>query len=289
MTRYIAAYDTELPGCVEACRRIVEAHRRHSMPATFFVVGKFLEEHRAEFREIFDDPLFEIASHSYSHQMFRDHPFCGAAPSPEKVREEIVRGKKVVEDVFERPCVGIRSGCGFVDGLRGAPDVLGYVREAGYQYVSTKLWGRDWSMPCPLYQPFRYEAEGFPEVWELPGHGWHENLLKNFNRWGPRRVTLWPPEIPEAVPADFIKTPEEETAINRIFLERAAEQDLAFVSLVWHPWSLFKFDPEMKMLDGTFELARQLRLRDGTYADLYQDCVQTLARKRQHGRDARTT
>ena len=43
MTAYIAAYDTESPRCLAACRRIVAMHRRHDMPATFFVTGKTLE------------------------------------------------------------------------------------------------------------------------------------------------------------------------------------------------------------------------------------------------------
>ena len=36
-TSYIAAYDTESPGCLEACRKIVEVHKRFQMPATFFI------------------------------------------------------------------------------------------------------------------------------------------------------------------------------------------------------------------------------------------------------------
>jgi len=42
-TRYIAAYDTEALGCLAACRKIVEVHKRLEMPATFFILGKTLD------------------------------------------------------------------------------------------------------------------------------------------------------------------------------------------------------------------------------------------------------
>ena len=50
MTRYIAAYDTESQDCLTVCKRIREVHERYGVPATFFVVGKRLEEQAAEYR-----------------------------------------------------------------------------------------------------------------------------------------------------------------------------------------------------------------------------------------------
>ncbi len=130
------------------------------------------------------------------------------------------------------------------------------------------LWGTDCTMPAPLAQPFRYSADGFPNLWELPGHGWQENLLKDNNRLGPRRLSLWPPDMPEAIPPAFLQTPDEEFAVNRVFLDRAAEDSLTFVSLIWHPWSLAQFDPDMRMLELTFSHVRTLDLQTSTYANL---------------------
>jgi peptidoglycan/xylan/chitin deacetylase (PgdA/CDA1 family) len=245
------------------------------MPATFFITGKTLAANPVEYRALLDDPLFEVASHTYSHKMLRDHPFCGPAAPEEQKREEIFQGKAAIESVFERPCLGIRPGCGFDDGLKGAPDVLRFITEARFHYMSSMTWGPDYSLPALLIQPFSYTSDGFPNLWELPGHGWHENLLKDHNRWGARRVTLWPPEMPESIPSSFISTPAEEFAINRVFLERAAETGLIFVSLIWHPWSLNAFDPEMKMLELTFAFVRELGLTPCTYADLFR-CVSAL-------------
>ncbi len=205
ITRYIAAYDTESPACLTACRKIVEVHKRFEMPATFFILGKTLDANPAEYRKLLDDPLFEIATHTYTHQMLRDNEFCGSAVFLDERRKEIFKGKEAVERVFERPCIGLRPGCGFDNALKGEPAVLELLREAGIQYVSSLLWGPDYSLPALVQEPFNYKAEGFPEIWELPGHGWHENLLKDHNQWGPRRLTLWPSPFPQALPDGFAK------------------------------------------------------------------------------------
>ena len=266
---YIPAYDTETPDCLPAVRKIVDVHRRYDMPATFFIVGKTLEADPTEYREMLDDSLFEIASHTYSHKMLRDHPFCGPAAPEEKIREEIFLGKTSVERIFNRPCRGIRPACGFPDGLNGTPDVLHLIREAGFHYVSSMLWGPDFTMPAPLNRPFTYCAEGFPELWELPGHGWQENLLKGSTRLDSRRVLLFPPLMPETVPDAYIKTPEEEHTINnKPFIDKAIADGMPYVSLIWHPWSLNSFDPEMEMLNITFKYVRERCMPTGTFSDL---------------------
>jgi len=282
MTYFVPAYDTELyetsslrektPTCLEACYKIVEIHSRYRIPATFFIVGRALEAHPQEFKTLLDDPLFEIASHSYSHKMLRDHPLCGPAATPEEIREEIFRGKAIVEQVFQRPCRGLRAGCCFVEGLRGAPDVLQVIQEAGYQYISSMAWGPDYSLPAPLNQSFTYQAEGFPGLREFPGHGWHENLLKGNNRvfgWGAQRVLLFPSLFPEAIPANYVTTPQEEFHYNnQFFIDRALAERLTYVSLIWHPWSLMLFDPHMEMLELTFEYLRQQKMETCTFSTL---------------------
>jgi hypothetical protein len=281
MTRYIAAYDTEMsgvrkprpdvPSCLEACRRIVEVHRRHGMPATFFVVGRVLEEAPDEFRRLLDDPLFEIASHGYAHKVLADHPLCGPAPAPDEIREEVQRGVESVERVFGRRCRGFRPACGTTDGLRGAPELLGLLDRAGVRYVSSVLWGEDFSLPAPIAQAFTYTGEGYPALREIPAHGWHENLLKGSNRvfgQGARRAILFPIPFPEAVPPGFLKTPEEEFRFNnRFFIDRALTEGSGHVSLIWHPWSLAFFDPEMRMLELTFRYVRERGLEPCTFGD----------------------
>ncbi|HON92057.1 MAG TPA: polysaccharide deacetylase family protein [Sedimentisphaerales bacterium] len=267
-TLYIAAYDTESPNCLAACRKIVAVHKRLEMPATFFLVGRTLEANAAEYKALLSDPLFEVASHTWSHKLLCDNAMCGKAVSPEEKREEILQSKALLEQVFERPCVGLRPAVGFDMGFKGATDVLALVREAGYRYTSSLLWGPDCSMPALIEAPFHYGSDGYADLWELPAHGWHENLLKDNNRWGPKRLTLWPSPMPEGVPTKFVKTPDDEFQVNRVFLEKAREWGKPHVSLIWHPWSLNAFDPDMKMLERTFAHARRIGLIPTTFADL---------------------
>jgi hypothetical protein len=267
-TRYIAAYDTESPSrCLAACKLIRAVHEQFDFPATFFIVGQRLEQEGADYQAVLGNvDAFEIASHTYSHIILRDHPFCGNTPDQETRAREVRLGKEWVEQTFGRPCVGLRPGCGFHNALRGDPWLVSIVAEAGFSYVSSLLWGPETTVPALLERPFTYEEEGHPQLWELPGHGWHENLLKAHNLTvQARRIIAWPSPMPEAVPLRPIASPEEEFAINRLFIDRAIELGLPYVSLIWHPWSLHRFDPAMKMLKLTFGYVREMGIEPTTY------------------------
>ncbi len=272
MTRYIAAYDTEQAGgCLTACKGIRAVHERFEFPATFFIVGKRIEE-EPDFRNVLgDQPLFEIASHTYSHRMLRDHPFCGPAVDDEDRLLEIRRSRELIEEAFGRPCVGLRPGCGFADGLRGDPWLASAVFEAGYRYISSLLWGPEYSLPALFERPYPYTDDTAPDLWELPAHGWHENVLKAHNlTTSAQRILLWPPAFPEGVVDEPIETPEEEFSLNKVFIDRAVELDLPYVSLIWHPWSLGRFDPDCRMLDLTFSYVRDIGLEATTFEAEYR-------------------
>ncbi len=277
MTRFIAAYDTEMAGaCLSACGPIRDVHAAYDFPATFFIVGQRLEEEGQAYRSLLGDvPAFEIASHTYSHRMLRDHPFCGPAPGPEARLQELRLGREWVEQTFGRPCRGLRPGCGFAEGLRGDAWLLRNVVATGFQYVSSILWGPETTLPALLVGPSTYAADGFPALWELPGHGWHENLLKGHNLTDRvQRILAWPPQFPEAIPAGPVTTPEEEFIIHRIFVTRAVELGLPYVSLIWHPWSLQRFDPDMRMLKLLFAFVRDQGLEATTYEQEWQRAAQ---------------
>jgi hypothetical protein len=267
-TRYIAAYDTEMPrACLEACAAIRAVHERFAFPATFFIVGLRLEEEGPAYLEALgDSPLFEIASHTYSHKMLLDHPFCGPAAAPEDALQEIRLGKQRVEETFRRACVGLRPGCGFTRGLRGAPHLLEAIHSAGFGYTSSLLWGPEYSLPALIEKPFAYAEDGYPDVWELPGHGWHENVLKRHNLTDQvQRLLAWPMPLPDLVPPGPLQTPAEEFALYRRFIDRAVSEGAPYISFIWHPWSLARFDPQMRMLELTFRYVRELGLEPATY------------------------
>ena len=254
MTTFIAAYDVEnASDCRKACETIARLHRDRGVPATFFVMGQLLENEGTEYKGLLDEPdLFEVASHTYSHGMLRDQPICGPAAGPEEIHKEIFRGKEIVEDVFGRACLGLRPACSFDVGLKGAREVVAEVAAAGFRYVSSRAWGPHFTIPAPLEQAHTYEEEGHGDLWEFPCHGWHENLLKGHNAT-PGRLLLWPPIFPELQLNGYVRTPEEEFEVHRFFIDRALEDDLEYVTLIWHPWSLGRFDPEMRMLELVFD------------------------------------
>ena len=275
MTYYVAGYDAEnfdkdgpfqAPTCLEACRKIVEKHLKYRIPATFFVVGEALEANPKEYRELLDNPLFEIASHTYSHKTLLDHPVCGPGCTEEEIWEEIERGKKVVEDIFQRPCKGLRTPCGYVEHLQAEPLVLKILSETGHEYLSSVGWGMLFTQPAPLMQSFTYGRVGFPNIREFPAHGWQDLLLRG-------HVKLcnlaFPLPFPDAVPNDYVKTPEEEFATNgKYFIDRALEENLTYVNFVFHPWSMGLFDSEMRILDITFEYVAERNMQTITFSGL---------------------
>ncbi len=277
--QYIAAYDTEEPGCLEACKKIRAVHEEFGFPATFFFVGNRLRESGAAYRALLGDVReFEFASHTVSHYVLRPHPFSFDPIDKDLRAMEVSQSKEIVEQTFERECIGFRPAYGFADGLQGDVELIDHVSKAGYKYVSSQLWGPDYTVPATLSKPYTYENEGYTDLVELPGHGWHENLLKGHNLVDekPYRILAYPSPFPDgAVPLKPISQPSEETAINAIFLQEALKQDLPFVSFIWHPWSLNRFDPDMQMLRQTFEEVRRLGIQPATYKDAYTNFCQS--------------
>jgi hypothetical protein len=268
MTKYLAAYDTEQPDCLKMVRQIVKIHERHEMPATFFIVAGLLDSQGREYKSLLGNhPLFEIASHSYTHQMLRDNRICGKAAPAQVFRRELVESKKRLEDHFGCKLTGFRTPVGFSEGLRGLPDVLALCDEAGYKYVSTLLWGPLDSMPALPLNPFTYADDGYPGLLEIPSAGWHENLLKWKQPGDVQPLLLFPYPLSEPPVLRHVKTPREEFAVHRVFIDDAVRKKIAHVSLIWHPWSLGKFDPRGQMLEMLFKYVRSKKLPVSTFAD----------------------
>jgi peptidoglycan/xylan/chitin deacetylase (PgdA/CDA1 family) len=267
MTRYIAAYDTEsIDQCLPAVERLVELHHRYEIPATFFIVGRLLERDGARYRELLDDPLFDVQTHSWSHQILKDSIAHGPGVSLEQMEIEVHEGKRWVEEVFERECIGFRPGCGFVDGFTGVPERLEILRRNGIRFTSADLRGPMDSIPNDMQQPYTYEKDGYGDIWEIPGHGWHDNVLK----WG-SHITYYPPVYDFAAASRNAKTVVECFGQEGRWLEHAVELGLRYVSLVQHPWSLRKFDENLATTELLLIRARQLGMECTTYLSLYQE------------------
>ena len=268
MTRYIAAYDVENPEhALEATTRLAALHRKYDAPATFFIVGRLLERDGAEYRALLDDALFDVQTHTYSHKMLKDSRPHGPAVSLEEMESEVAEGKRWVEEVFERECIGLRPGCGFENGFAGVPERLEILRCHGMQFVSADLRGPLDSIPNDMEQPYVYEADGYGDIWEIPGHGWHDNVLKG---WA-AHITFVPPVYDFALPPATPSTVVENFAQEGRWLEHAVATDLGFVSLVQHPWSIMRLDENMATIELLLVRARQLGMKLTTYLDYYRE------------------
>jgi peptidoglycan/xylan/chitin deacetylase (PgdA/CDA1 family) len=292
ITHFISAFDTERAAtkhnCLTAWHEIGAALRRAKngpLPATAFVVGKLLEDFPDTCRGLMSRPEIEVATHSYSHRVILPHPWAREADIDtclETVVAEIKTGRRLVERIFGRECVGYRTAYGFdaEHGLRANPHVLKVIHEAGLHYVSSVLWGPDFSLPAQLCPPLTYADKGFPNLWEMPGHGWHENVLKGhsvIHNNVPRRLIGFPQEYPELVPLRPVTTPLEEFQLYQAYIERAIEIGLPYVSFIWHPWSLHQFDPKMQMLDLLFKYVNEIGMEVSTFADEYHRLAEAKA------------
>ena len=247
MTAYVAVYDdSERDPQLPASRIVVDIHRRLGIPATFCIVTKPLEDDHAlarAYRDLLsnpaDDGLIRVIPHSHTHAMLLDHKTLGKGIEPEKRDYEIRRSKVLVEDIFGREAAGFRSPNGFYQGWQGHPDLLGIVNDCEFRFLSSDLMGPGDTVPAPLTQPYFHEKDGFPDLLEVPGHDWHDNVLSGW----PPVPAAWPPCVPAGMPNQPPRTPEEKFAVYRPNMEWCVENRAAFYSPALHPWSIRKFDP----------------------------------------------
>ena len=268
MSVLLLAYDTESDACLESVKKIVKVHEKHEYPATFFIVSRLLDEQGDEYKAILKDhPLFEIASHTMTHMLLR-HNRWGGGPGPEeKFHDEIVGSKGQLENHFKCSVKGFRSPYGWPEGLSGADNLLPLIREAGYEYTSTVSWGKDTTLPAPLNDVFTYKEDGYPEIIEFPLHGWHDNVAKGIAKISFEDLRPDPHPIPELKLTKPLETPEEEIALNRVLMKAGLNIKAPYVTPIWHPWSLNRFDPEMKMVDGVISTANELGFSTSTFAE----------------------
>lgn len=267
MTTYIPAYDLEsMETPTSALETIVKIHKKYDAPATFFVVGSLLEENPNKYRTLLGDELFDIESHTYSHKLLKDHLTGGRGVSLEKANEEVAKASKLLKATFKKKILGLRTPWGFYKGLQGEKRILRILWENGIRFVSSDLMGPFDTVPAPLTQPYWYKKDGFPELLELPGHDWHDNVLKGYAKV----PTLWPPIFPWSIPQRIPETSEEEFGIHKPSIDYAIEQKLIYYSPVFHPSTIYRFDPEAGTIDLLLRYAKKKEMQISTYYEMYE-------------------
>ncbi|MFP6901811.1 MAG: polysaccharide deacetylase family protein [Opitutales bacterium] len=233
--------------------QITRVLKRHDAPASFCIVGKVLERAGESLAGLLkDNPLFDIASHTYSHMGI-------SSDKPEVLQqfsEELEHTSDLILRYFGARPIGFCAPGGFYKGLQGHPKPLGILWEQEYQFIITDGVGPpEQPMPAPFTQPYWYANDGFPQLFEVPVTGWHCNLL--FNTGG--QSNGWQPApgfadgtILEKLPA----TVDEGFQARKKEFQYAIDNNLVY-SPAMHPWSVYRLDPELNHLEWLIEMARE--------------------------------
>jgi hypothetical protein len=258
-----------------AVASICKVLNRHAVPATFFVTGLVLEHAGAEIAGLLKgNPAFDVQSHSYSHQMGMD---ATDSASLAEFRDELARTERLLSDTFGVRPIGFCAPGNFYRGLRGKPRPLAVLWERGYRFVgSDGQDARGLPYPAPFTQPYWYDEEGFSDLLELPITGWHCNMLFNSGHQndGWTSAPGFPDgsileRLPETVGDGFQARAKE-------FLY-AIERGLIYAPAM-HPWSIYRFDPQLEHLDRLIQLAEDNEVRIMNCLRLYELYVRQKSR-----------
>ena len=262
MGTLLIGYDVEWRGDGDVTPRFLEQarslHDRLGVPATLFIVGQTLERWLPEFMAIAEDPLFDLQQHTYSHQLLKTVYIEDGRSvrvvrgvSPEETREEVRRTNELLGTHLGIHCIGLTGPWAYYRGLRDRPDILQVLREEGIRFTRTDGRNeRDWHPVTLDLQPYWYDALGFPEMLEIPIHGWHDCVIR-------AEILGW-------------HDVDGYVASVRPYTDRAAAEDKVF-SLCQHDWSSIRADPQMRATESLIRYARGQGLRVLSYRAYYEE------------------
>ncbi len=102
--------------------------------------------------------------------------------------------------------------------------------------------------PGDLCGPFRYAGDGYPDLLELPAHGWPDTALKaRADAGAQQRIVRWP--SPFAYPDGLVETPEQELAAHGATIAAARNAGLPYCCLTFDADSTVRpQDPEARVV-----------------------------------------
>jgi peptidoglycan/xylan/chitin deacetylase (PgdA/CDA1 family) len=275
MGTMLIGYDVEWRGEGDVTPRFLKQawslHNRLGVPATLFVVGQTLERWLPQFQAIASDPLFDIQQHTYSHQLLKTVYIEDGRSvrvvrgvSIEETRAEVGKTNALLAEHLSVQCIGLTGPWCYYRGLRDRPDILQVLWEEGIRFTRTD--GRNervWHPVALDLQPYWYDALGFPEMLEIPIHGWHDCVIRD-------EVLGW----------DDVDGYVDSV---RPYIDRAAAEDKVF-SLCQHDWSSIRADPQMRATEALIRYAQDQGLRLMSYRAYYEACKD---RRRNHATSPR--
>jgi polysaccharide deacetylase family protein (PEP-CTERM system associated) len=214
---YIARSDWDNRECrVERnMEEILGMLARHQTRATFFTLGWIAQRYPQVVRAIVDAG-HELASHGYAHLRASEQ-------SPEEFQEDIVRAKKLLEDIAGKPVIGYRAPSFSISQANlWAFDCL---RSAGYEYSSSIYPIAHDHYGMPDAPRFAHQVHG---LLEIPASTFRF-MDRNWPASGGGYFRLFPYEL------------------SRWMLRRVNEQDRESAMFYFHPWEI---DPQQPRIPG---------------------------------------
>ena len=186
--------------------------------ATFFTLGWIAERYPQVVRRLVDGG-HELASHGYGHQRASDL-------TPEQFRDDIVRAKRVLEDIGGVAVRGYRAPSFSIN--RDNWWAVGELENAGYIYSSS------------IY-PVKHDHYGMPDAPRFPHRPNGESGILELP---PTTVPLMGRNLPAAGGGWFRLLPYP---ASRWMLRRVNDGDRAPCMFYFHPWEV---DPEQPRQSG---------------------------------------
>lgn len=240
-------------------KKIIETLDTIGAPRTFFILGNYLERCLDDFsmdyiREIYcpKNKLTEIGQHTYSHCIVKN--IFGREDkkvlSPEEFEVDLKKAKCILENILVKTPKSIRMPLGYDKDLSDLPEILSVLNKLGMEYVSSNLRENN-SINATLStkrQPHFYSNVGFPNLLEIPSHGWADAVFtKDYcNRY-------------------YNKDPQNfEEMLNHykglITLAENLSRDISpiFISFCLHPWAVMEYDKDLEAHKKIVDYTRAL-------------------------------
>jgi peptidoglycan/xylan/chitin deacetylase (PgdA/CDA1 family) len=243
----------------EFLRIAAPLHKELQAPCTIFVCGQTLENSADAFRHARDvaGDLWDFQQHTYSHVLlktvcFRDTDGMKVVRGGtlEAIRLEARKATRALREHLGVSCTGLSGPYGYYRGLSDRPDILEILHEEGLRFTRTYARNAEDGQPVDLdLQPFWYDAQGLPDMFEFPVQGYQDLFLRGKVGWGNHQGYL-----------------DEIDAT----LDYVAGHDLAW-GYAQHDWSSIREDPTMEITRRVIEHARARGIAVRTYHDYYQE------------------
>jgi len=249
---------------LEALEVIVNHLKEFDAPATFFLVGEYVQQAPQKFASLIGNGAHEIGNHSHTHIQMKDYAWHRSGKSVEDIRSNLRACNRVLAEAFgvsEIP--GLCVPGGYYKGMQDRPDLVEMFVEEGFAYISSDSRGPQETIPAPLSnQPYWYQC-GSHRLLEVPHNGWHCNVISGLMS----QPTWWPP-LPDAIiPSKKVETVDEQLDVYRREFEYGLEHNL-FYAPVFHPWSIYRFDPKIVVIGFLLNEARQHSVPVIRYGDV---------------------